>query len=545
MMKASDLSTFLETSTRHALLDVRERAAYERGHIYRATLLPRRLLESKLPRIVTAPATPIVLYDDGHLTAMGGQVHDGALTALAAKTLAAMGYTDVRVLEGGLAAWRAAGGRMVQGLNVPSKVFGEQALHKYRTPEVTCPELKARIDRGERMVLVDSRTPEEYSRGCIPGAWSMPGAELVLRIADLVPSPDIPIVVHCGGRTRSFIGAESLRRMGLPNPIVALENGTMGWQLAGFEPERGATRWAPPVSAKSRAVGEAAAERVAREDNVQFVDAKVVQAALARRADENVFFLDVRTVEEYEAGHPADAVWAPGGQVIQATDEYVGVRDSMIILTCDGFVRSVMTASWLQQMGFPRVRVLRGGLEAWIAAGGAVEKGQPAPAPFGYEAARAGAKTVAPRPLQAELGGGSAPLVIDIDESDAYARGHVPGAVWLCRSRLELTAPTAIGPGRAVVVTCADAVMSTLSVAALAAAGVGPVRVLAGGKRAWTTDGLALEPGATKLGDDADDVVLKPYQRGRDAMEAYLRWETDLDAEGGSPHALLPGIPRP
>jgi rhodanese-related sulfurtransferase len=238
-------------------------------------------------------------------------------------------------------------------------------------------------------------------------------------------------------------------------------------------------------------------------------------------------------------------VWAPGGQVIQATDEYVGVRDSTIILTCDGVVRSVMTASWLQRMGFPRVRVLRGGLDAWAAAGGAVEKGQPTAAPFGYEAARGRVKTVAPPALHAELDGGHASLVIDVDESDGYARGHVPGAVWLCKSRLELTAPGAIGTGRPVVVTCPDGVMSTLSVAALEAAGVGPVRVLAGGKRAWAVAGLALETGATKLGDDADDVVLKPYQRGRDAMEAYLRWETDLDAEGGSPHALLPGVPRP
>ena len=87
--------------------------------------------------------------------------------------------------------------------------------------------------------------------------------------------------------------------------------------------------------------------------------------------------------------------------------------------------------------------------------------------------------------------------------------------------------------------------MSTLSVSGLEASGVGPVRVLAGGKRAWGADGLRLESGATMLGDDADDVVLKPYQRGREAMEAYLRWETDLDAEGGSPHALLPGIARP
>jgi rhodanese-related sulfurtransferase len=135
--------------------------------------------------------------------------------------------------------------------------------------------------------------------------------------------------------------------------------------------------------------------------------------------------------------------------------------------------------------------------------------------------------------------------VIDVDESDAYVRGHVPGAVWLCRSRLELTARTAIGAGRPVVVTCADGVMSALSVEALEGAGVGPVRVLAGGKRAWAGNDLTLETGATTLGDDADDIVLKPYQRGREAMEAYLRWETDLDEEGGSPHALLPEMPRP
>src|SRR5438309_505493 len=92
------------------------------------------------------------------------------------------------------------------------------------------------------MVIVDSRTFEEYHRGCIPGSISVPGGELVLRIGELVERPETTIVVHCGGRTRSYIGAESLRRMRLPNPIVALENGTMGWELAGLTLERGATR---------------------------------------------------------------------------------------------------------------------------------------------------------------------------------------------------------------------------------------------------------------------------------------------------------------
>src|SRR5207237_3231555 len=142
-------------------------------------------------------------------------------------------------------------------------------------------------------------------------------------------------------------------------------------------------------------------------DDVQFVDASGVQAMLTKRADENVYFLDVRTTEEYVAGHPAGATWAPGGQVIQATDEYVGVRDSTVILTCDGVVRSVMTASWLQRMGFARVRVLRGGLDAWRAAGARVETGPPAATVYGYDAARAQAKTVAPRALHDELSGAS------------------------------------------------------------------------------------------------------------------------------------------
>jgi hypothetical protein len=55
--------------------------------------------------------------------------------------------------------------------------------------------------------------------------------------------------------------------------------------------------------------------------------------------------------------------------------------------------------------------------------------------------------------------------------------------------------------------------------------------------------GRPVETGATRLADEADDVVQKPYERGRAAMEAYLRWEEALDHEGRSPHTLLPGTP--
>ena len=521
MLTPDELAALMAGDTPHALLDLREKGAYERGHVFRATSLPRRLLEWGLPALVPARATPIVLCDA-----------DGRLAELAAPTLLELGYTNVDALAGGLAAWRAAGRPLVEGLNVPSKVFGERMLHELATPEIAPRELLQRLERGDDLVIVDSRTPEEYARGCVPGAVSMPGGELVLRIGELVTRPETTIVVHCGGRTRSYIGAESLRRMKLPNTIVALQNGTMGWTLAGLALERGAARWAPPVSPRSRARAADVARRVAAEDGVPAVPPDELAARLARDDGENLYVLDVRTVDEYAAGHVPGAVWAPGGQAIQATDEYVAVRAACIVLVCDDLVRSVMTASWLRRMGFPRVGVLAGGLAAWERAGRALERGRPSTAPAGLPQARARVAGVKP----GDLGGA---LVLDVDQSDAYARGHVPGAAWLCRSRLELriggVAPDTRAP---IVLTCGDGTASTLATATLGRLGYGAARVLEGGTRAWAEAGLPLERGATRLLDEADDVVAKPYDRGREAMVKYLRWEEALDREGRSPYAL-------
>jgi rhodanese-related sulfurtransferase len=521
MLTPDTLAALMAGDTPHAVLDVRERGAYERGHIFRTTSLPRRLLETRVPTLITAPATPIAVVDA-----------DGSLARLAADTIRAMGYLDVRVLEGGLTAWRKAGRPVVQGVNVPSKVFGERALHEMKTPQIAPHELARRIERGDDMVIVDARTVEEYTRGCIPGAISVPGAELVPRIGELVERPDTTIVVHCGGRTRSYIGAESLRRMGLPNPIVALENGTMGWELAGLTLERGATRSAPEPGPQSRALAETTARRVAGEDRLRFVGADDVRRLWAERTRRNVYVVDVRTGAEYAAGHMEGAISAPGGQAVQATDDYFAVRHAAYVFVCDGGARSVMTAAWFGKMGVPDVAVLDGGLPAWRAAGGAIETGHPAPAPFAFETARAAAPRVAPD----EIGDA---LVLDVGASDVYTRGHVPGAAWICRSRLESRiAEVARDRTRPIVVTCPDGVASTQATATLRQLGYA-ASVLAGGTRAWSAEGRPLETGATRLADQTDDVVLKPYERGREAMEAYLRWEEALHPDGLSPHALL------
>jgi rhodanese-related sulfurtransferase len=153
--------------------------------------------------------------------------------------------------------------------------------------------------------------------------------------------------------------------------------------------------------------------------------------------------------------------------------------------------------------------------------------------PVGIDAARSAVTAVPPGDL------GDA-VIIDVDQSDAYMRGHVPGATWICRSRLEdHIATVAPERGRPVVVTCGDGAASTLATVTLGELGY-EARVLAGGTRAWEAAGRPLERGATRLADEADDIVLKPYERGRAAMEAYLAWEEALDHEGVSPMPLIP-----
>jgi len=324
--------------------------------------------------------------------------------------------------------------------------------------------------------------------------------------------------------------------MRLPNPIVALENGTMGWELAGLTLERGARRTAPEPGQRSRAQAEATAKRVAAEDGVPALGVDDVRRLWEARREQNVYLVDVRTADEYEEGHVAGAIWAPGGQAVQATDDYFAVRGAAFVFICDGFVRSVITAGWFKRMGVPNVAVLAGGVPAWQDAGGLIDNGLPAPTPFGWDAARAATRYVKPGAL------GDA-VIVDVGMSDDYVRGHVPGAGWICRSRLEARiAGAAPDRARPIVVTCADGVASTLAAVTLSGLGYKAVSVLDGGTHGWTDAGQPLESGATRLWDEPDDVVLKPYQRGREAMEAYLRWEEALDPDGTSPHRLLKDV---
>ncbi|RKJ93837.1 rhodanese-like domain-containing protein, partial [Alicycliphilus denitrificans] len=225
-----------------ALLDVREEAPFAQGHPLWAANLPAGRIElDAWPRIPRRD-TPIALYDDGE-----------GLAAPAARTLRALGYTRVHLLAGGLRGWKSAGLELFIDVNVPSKAFGEWLEAERHTPSLPAEEVRALIDAGADVVVLDARRWDEYQTMSIPTAVSVPGAELVLRAQALAPSPATHIVVNCAGRTRSIVGTQSLVNAGLPNRVTALRNGTIGWLLAGQRLDHGASRRAPAATRPARA----------------------------------------------------------------------------------------------------------------------------------------------------------------------------------------------------------------------------------------------------------------------------------------------------
>src|SRR4051812_17886398 len=353
LVSPAEVKAMLRDGGEMALLDVREEGVFsDEGHPFFANCLPLSRLELMIRDLVPRNLTRIIVYDGG----------DEGLADRAATRLALMGYASVAVMAGGTTAWKTAGFELFTGVNVPSKAFGELVEHRCGTPHIAAAELKRRLDAGEDILIVDSRPIGEFRNMSIPGAFDCPGAELVYRVPDRLASPDSLVVVNCAGRTRSIIGAQSLRNAGLKNPVVALENGTMGWELAGLELARGREDALPPPSPEGLEKTRALAGKVAERFGITRIDDATLTRFENEAEQRTLYVFDVRSPEEYETGHLAAARSAPGGQLVQATDAYMATRNARIVLVDDDGVRAVMTGSWLVQMGWPEICVLDGGL---------------------------------------------------------------------------------------------------------------------------------------------------------------------------------------
>jgi rhodanese-related sulfurtransferase len=509
---AQSLKAQLHDGGELALLDAREELPFGKRHLLMASCVPLSRLELLVDNLVPRRGARVIWCDDGE-----------GLATRAAERMSALGYHDVACLDGGLAAWEAAGFRIYSGVHVPSKAFAEVVEHEAGTPWISVQELQALIDRKADIAIYDSRSYEEYHNNSIPTAISVPGAELVYRFADLTPSPETTIIVNCGGRTRSIIGAQSLINAGVRNKVVSLKDGTMAWHLAGLDVVHGATRKPPEVSAHGLQSASVAAAQVAARCGIARIDKSTLQSWRAEAARRSLYVLDVRSPEEYEAGHLRGARSAPGGQLVQETDSHIATWGARVVLVDDNGVRATMTASWLKQMGWPDVAVLAAG-----AADGDWETGPYVPRVPGLEAVPAPPQIDA-MDLRDRLTAGKA-TVVDLNLSTRYAQGHIPGAWFAIRSRLGV-ALAGLPAHQPIVLTSPDGALAVLAAPELQAVVPVPVMALVGGTQAWIAAGLPLEKGATRMADKPDDVFLSPRERGQnreDAMREYLTWEINL-----------------
>ena len=504
---AATLKKWLSDGHEVALLDVREHGQYGEGHLFFAVPLPYSVFELRLSALVPNSDVRMVLYDN-----------DDGVAGRAARRASAIGFTNVHVLRGGAAGWAAAGGTLYAGVNVPSKAFGELVELQRHTPHISAGQLQKMADAGENMVIVDGRPFNEFQRVSIPGGLCCPNGELALRIDEIAPDPETTIVVNCAGRTRSIVGAQTLIDLGISNPVVALENGTQGWTLAGLKVDNGATRRYPDAVRQDALVARRARVRTLAESRgARFVAAEEVSTWLEDET-RTTYVIDVRTEEEFRASGSPLLLHAPGGQLIQATDQWVGIRGARLVLADSELVRAPVVAAWLRQLGHEAF-VLVDGVDA---ANGLKMRKQLKPA----------------RPERLPRIGGeefkeyldaAAVQIVDLRASMAYREGHFHNAEWSIRPRVD---SLALDKSRPVVLVADQPELAELAAIDLREAGVVTIRLLDVPVENWRAADLPLAATpAVPADSDCIDFLFFTHRRlvgDAEHSRQYLAWELGL-----------------
>jgi rhodanese-related sulfurtransferase len=515
----NQLREIVKADYEFALLDVRERNPFSKEHLLFSSCIPLSQLELVIGDMVPKLSTKVVVIDEGI-----EDIYD--LAKLAALRLEEMGYTDVSVLGGGIAAWRNAGFELFSGVGAYAKAFGEWIAEKFNTPFITPEQQVAMAQKKTKQVIIDCRPADEYHRMTIPGSMSAPGADLVYRIFEAAKDPDTQVLVHCAGRTRGIIGTQTLVNAGIPNPVVNLKNGTMGWQLAGFELEYGQTRSAPLPSPEALDRAKQSAEKTAKRFGVRKISRETLNQWIGEKNQRTTYVIDVRLPHEYRAGHLEGSRNVQGGQLVQATDEFMCVFNSRVVLLDDTEVRAIMTASWLIQMGWPDVYVLENGITGLPS----TDAPYRSPVPIFQKS-----KTVTHEELKKLLESPDENIaVIDLASSTFFKQKHIPDAWWAIRSRLQVEAAK-LPSVRKVVLTSEDGVLAHLAQKDLTESDFKPeLVVLDGGTKSWIDAGLPVSEGMGKTLSDLDDTWYMPYMHPDapdELKRAYFEWEYGLVAQ--------------
>jgi rhodanese-related sulfurtransferase len=494
-----------------AFLDVREHGLYGEGHPLFAVWCPYSRLELLAPSLVPNPSVPVVLIDA-----------DDGVALRAAARLEPLGYGNVSVVDGGVHGWTRAGFTLFEGEHVPSKTLGELAERVFHPATIDAATLAEWQTEKRPHALFDVRPPAEHSKMTLPGARCVPNGELPHRLAAVTGDESIPIVLTCAGRTRSLIGAASLKLLGIDNPVYGLENGTQGWALAGFDLDRGRTPGELPILSDAEIeISRNRARTFANRWKIPWITPANARELTEDRS-RTTYVFDVRSEAEFSGGHLPGAEHAPCVQIVQATDRWIGVRRARVVLTDDTGLRATIAAFWLKQLGYETyVLPCANGptLPDWsIPVRVPPARIDPLPRIMPAEAANRIARNEA--------------SLLDLRSSVERMRERPAGSRWAIRPELA----AALDGLRKQEFLRSFLVADNENIAGLAAVdlremGVEDIRIVDGGLPSWKAAGLATEAGNSKAASHGIDFLAFVHDRHEgnlDAARRYLTWETGL-----------------
>jgi rhodanese-related sulfurtransferase len=304
---------------------------------------------------------------------------------------------------------------------------------------------------------------------------------------------------------------------------VTVKNGMAGWLLSGQRLAHGGVNVAPAPTLESLQKALEATQRLADAVGLRTIDANQLRE-WCQDTNRTLYLFDVRTPQEYESGHIPEARSAPGGQLLQAFDTFVGTRNSRIVLVDDNGIRARITGFWLRQMGLEDVAILEaacGPFRNRLAS--TKETSHRVNEPLGVMVSE-----ITVLQLHQLMAEGNA-VVLDFSDSLKFGRGHIPGAWFAVRSRIA-EALSKIPAGLQLVLTSEDGNFAALAYSEVKQISSTPVSVLRGGNGAWSMAGLPMESGRERLTTKNDDVWYSPIDRPDpiQAIHNYLDWETEL-----------------
>ena len=333
-----------------AFIDVREIGQHTNGHPFFSISIPYSLFEFNIKILVPNKQTRVILIDNNN-----------GISDLVYNIAHQMGYSNISIIEGGVEEWVSAGYKLFDGINVPSKSFGELIEKYFHTPSITAKELAQKQKNNENYIVIDGRPFLEYNKMSIPKSICCPNAELFYRVSSHIKDMNTEIIINCAGRTRSIIGAQTLINFGIKNKVKALENGTQGWFLSELSLEHNKNKYLEvlPNDIETQQLQKKVLKLI-NDLNIDLIDLKKAQQLIIDKK-KSTFIFDVTTSKTINIT-PGTIMNVPGGQLIQATDKYIGVWKATVILVDDGdLIRAGTTSFWLKKMGY-EVYILKEGL---------------------------------------------------------------------------------------------------------------------------------------------------------------------------------------